>query len=122
MAQSVSVVNRYIANFGKSHWKAFKWILRYLKEAFNIVLTFNKGEGILVFGYVNSEYAGDFDRRRSITGYIFTLVGHFVSWKLTLQLIIALSIIEAKYMKATEAAKEAIWLKDLVAKLTLVQL
>jgi len=31
IAQVVGVVNRYMSNPGKEHWRAVKWILRYLK-------------------------------------------------------------------------------------------
>lgn len=31
IAQAISVVSRYMANPGKQHWDAVKWILRYLK-------------------------------------------------------------------------------------------
>ena len=31
LAQVLSVVSRYMANPGKEHWSAVKWILRYLK-------------------------------------------------------------------------------------------
>ena len=62
-------------NPGKRHWKAVKWILRYLKGAPNVGLTFRKSEGISILGNVDSNYAGDLDRKRSTTGYIFTLVG-----------------------------------------------
>ena len=119
IAQSVSVVSKYMANPGKRHWEAVKWILRYLKGAPDVGLTFRKSEGISILGYVDSDYAGDLDRRRSTTGYIFTLVGSAVSWKSTLQSIVALSTTEAEYMAATEAVK-AIWLKGLVAELSSV--
>ena len=122
IAQSVSVVSKYMANPGKRHWEAVKWILRYLKGAPDVGLTFRKSEGISILGYVDSDYAGDLDRRRSTTGYIFTLVGSAVSWKSTLQSIVALSTTEAEYMAATEAVKEAIWLKGLVAELSSAQL
>jgi len=123
IAQSVSVVSRYMSSPGKRHWEAVKWILRYLKGASGVGLTFRKsGGGISILGYVDSDYAGDLDRRRSTTGYIFTLVGSAVSWKSTLQSIVALSTTEAEYMAAAEAVKEAIWLKGLVAELSLVQL
>ena len=53
-------------------------------------------------------YAGDLDKRRSTTGYVFTLVGAPMSWKSTLQSTIALSITEAEYMSLTEVVKEAL--------------
>uniref|UniRef100_A0A3Q7IH42 Reverse transcriptase Ty1/copia-type domain-containing protein n=1 Tax=Solanum lycopersicum TaxID=4081 RepID=A0A3Q7IH42_SOLLC len=45
IAQSVSVVTRYMENPGKRHWKAIKWILRYFKGALDVGLTFRKSEG-----------------------------------------------------------------------------
>uniref|UniRef100_A0A3Q7IDN0 Reverse transcriptase Ty1/copia-type domain-containing protein n=1 Tax=Solanum lycopersicum TaxID=4081 RepID=A0A3Q7IDN0_SOLLC len=68
----------------------------------------------LVTGYFDSDYAGDVDTRRSMTGYVFTLGGSVVSWKATLQPTVTLSATEAEYMALTEAAKEGIWLKGLV--------
>uniref|UniRef100_A0A3Q7GMB0 Reverse transcriptase Ty1/copia-type domain-containing protein n=1 Tax=Solanum lycopersicum TaxID=4081 RepID=A0A3Q7GMB0_SOLLC len=68
----------------------------------------------LVTGYSDSDYAGDVDTRRSMTGYVFTLGGSVVSWKATLQPTVTLSTTEAEYMALTEAAKEGIWLKGLV--------
>ena len=81
----------------------------------------NKGscEGLL--GYVDSDYAGDLDRRRSLTGYLFMLNGCAVNWKATLQSVVALSTTEAEYTAATEAVKEALWLKGLVTELGLNQ-
>uniref|UniRef100_A0A3Q7ETH7 Reverse transcriptase Ty1/copia-type domain-containing protein n=1 Tax=Solanum lycopersicum TaxID=4081 RepID=A0A3Q7ETH7_SOLLC len=67
----------------------------------------------LVTGYSDSDYAGDVDTRRSMTGYVFTLGGSVVSWKATLQPTVTLSTTEAEYMALTEAAKEGIWLKGL---------
>jgi len=48
-----------------------------------------------VVGYVDSDYGGDLDRRRSLSGYIFTLYNNAISWKATLQSIVALSTTEA---------------------------
>ncbi|KAH9686822.1 hypothetical protein KPL70_014523 [Citrus sinensis] len=71
-------------------------------------------EGHKLVGYVDSDFAGDLDKRRSQTGFIFTLGGYTVNWKATLQNVVALSTIEAEYIEAAEAFKEAIWLKGMV--------
>ncbi|KAH9783019.1 TTF-type domain-containing protein [Citrus sinensis] len=71
-------------------------------------------------GYCDSDFAGDLDKRRSTTGYIFTLGGGPVSWKSILQSTIALSTTEAEYVAATEAVKEAIWLKGLLGDLGVI--
>lgn len=39
---------------------------------------------------------------------LFTLCGNCISWKSHLQFVVALSTIKAKYIVATETAKEAI--------------
>ncbi|XP_060210257.1 secreted RxLR effector protein 161-like [Lycium barbarum] len=121
-SQAVSVVSQFMSNPGKTHWEAIKWILRYLKGSSNVGLTFceMRSEGFSTLGYVDSDFAGDLDRRRSTTGYIFTLAGNVISWKATLQSIVALSTTEAEYMAAAAAVKEAIWLKGLVSELSRV--
>eukprot|EP00253_Pinus_taeda_P023901 PITA_23901 len=56
---------------------------------------------------------GDLDKRRSTSGYVFTLAGGAISWMSKLQNIVALSTTEAEYIAASHACKEAIWLKGL---------
>ena len=102
-------------NPGKEHWQAVKWILRYIQKTLDVGLIFKKDDmlGQHVVGYCDSDYAGDLDKRRSTTGYVFSLAKAAVSWKSTLQSTVALSTTEAEYMAITEAVKEAIWLQGL---------
>ena len=56
-------------------------------------LKFGKtGEGLV--GYVDSDFAADLDKRRSLTGYVFTLGGCAVSWRATLQSVVAQSTLK----------------------------
>ena len=71
--------------------------------------------------YVDSDYAGDLNKRRSTTRYLFTLSQAPVSWRSTLQATITLSTMEAEYMTMTEAMKEAIWLQGLLDDLRIDQ-
>ncbi|GKB27543.1 hypothetical protein Tco_0866944, partial [Tanacetum coccineum] len=77
----------------------------------------DRGNHVDVTGFVDSDYAKDPDKGRSITGYAFLVQGCVVSWKATLQHVLALSTTEAKYMALTEAVKEAIWLRGLLEEL-----
>ncbi|KAG8474407.1 hypothetical protein CXB51_033681 [Gossypium anomalum] len=54
-------------------------------------------------GYVDTDFAGDLDRRRSLIGYVFTIGSCAISWKATLQTTVFLSSTEVKYMAITEA-------------------
>ena len=118
-----SLVNRFMANPRKGHWEAVKWVLRYLKGTVSYGLLYKRGKpnsGCLV-GYCDLDFSGDLDKRRSLTGYCFTLYGNVVSWKAVLQLVVALSTTEAEFMALTEATKEAIWLKGLVEEFGIEQ-
>ena len=72
-----------------------------------------------IIGYSDSDFAGDLDRRRSLTVKNFTLLDCTFSWKATLQSIVDLSTTEAKYMAVTGTVKEVIWLGDLIEDLSL---
>ncbi|KAE8679209.1 Retrovirus-related Pol polyprotein from transposon TNT 1-94 [Hibiscus syriacus] len=116
IAQAVGVVSRYMANPGKEHWNTVKRILRYIKGISNVALCY-EGSNLLINGYVDSDYAGDLDKSKSTTGYVFKVAGGAVSWISKLQSIVATSTIEAEYVAATQASKEAIWLKMLLEEL-----
>ncbi|KAE8692332.1 hypothetical protein F3Y22_tig00110840pilonHSYRG00095 [Hibiscus syriacus] len=123
ISQAVGVVSRYMHDPGKEHWEAVKWILRYILNTVDVGLVFqqDKQDGQCVVGYCDSDYACDLDKRRSTTGYVFTFTKAPVSWKSTLQSIVALSTTEAEYMAVTEAVNEAIWLQGLFGELGMEQ-
>ncbi|KAH9803393.1 hypothetical protein KPL71_001741 [Citrus sinensis] len=117
LAHALSVVSRFMATPGKEHWKAVKWVLRYLKDTqwYGLVYGKSAGNDARLCGYVDSDFAGDLDRRRSLTGYLFFLDGCLINWKASLQYVVALSTTEVKYIDATEAVRESLWLRGLIA-------
>ncbi|XP_058010212.1 secreted RxLR effector protein 161-like [Hevea brasiliensis] len=60
-------------------------------------------------GYVDSNFAWDLNKKRSLTGYLFSLSGSAINWKATLEATVALSTTEAKYMALAEAVNEVLW-------------
>jgi hypothetical protein len=116
LSHAMSLVSRYMANLGKEHWNVVQWIFRYLCGTSKACLKFGRTGGGLV-GYVDSDYAADLDKRRSLTCYVSTVGGCAVSWKATLQDVPAQSTTEAEYMAINKACKEAVWLKGLFAEL-----
>ncbi|GAB4832444.1 hypothetical protein Ancab_040266 [Ancistrocladus abbreviatus] len=116
IAQAVGVVSQYMANLGREHWSAVKRILRYIKGTSNVALCYG-GSDLVVSGYVDSDYAGDFDGSKSTTRYVFTLASGAVSWISKLQSVVATSSTEAEYVAATQASKEAVWLKMVLEEL-----
>lgn len=49
-----------------------KWIIRYLNGTLNCGRVYgrSKGRNDRLWGYVDSDYASDLDRRRSLTSYV----------------------------------------------------
>ncbi|CAA7038049.1 unnamed protein product [Microthlaspi erraticum] len=117
VAYAIGLVSRFMSNPGNVHWTAIRWLLKYLKGMQDKKLVFTKGSDFRVEGFSDSDYAGDKDRRRSITGYVFRVGGNVVSWKSNLQQVVALSTTEAEYIALSEAVKEGIWLRGLVEEL-----
>ncbi|GJU59113.1 retrovirus-related pol polyprotein from transposon TNT 1-94 [Tanacetum coccineum] len=54
----------------------------------------DEGKHVDVDGFVDADYAKDPNKGRSITGYVFMVHGCVVSWKATLQHVVALSTTE----------------------------
>jgi len=116
----VRVVNRFMSNPSKAHWEAIKWILRYLRGTPEKCLYFNKGE-LKVQGYVDANFGGEVDHRRSTICYIFTVGTTVVSWMSQIQKIFSLSTIEVEYVVVTKASKELILLQGLLTELGFIQ-
>jgi len=115
LAHVVSQVSKYMSKPGRQHCEAVKWIFRYLRGTVGHDIVFgNQQSDPLVVGYVNSDYAGNLNNRRSTTGYVFTISEGPVFWKSTIQSIAALSTSEVEYMTVVKAAKDVLWLTRLV--------
>ena len=78
ITHAVGVVNRFMSRPGKQHWEAVKWILRYLKGSLDTCLCFT-GASLKLQGYVNADFAGNIDSRKSTTGFVFILGGTTIS-------------------------------------------
>ncbi|KAL3846133.1 hypothetical protein ACJIZ3_003536 [Penstemon smallii] len=104
IAQAVGAVSRYMANPDISRVPR---MLHYVMGDQTLL-----SEAMLI-----QIFAGDLDKSKSTTCYVFTLAGGAVSWVSKLQSIVAISTMEAEYVAATQASKEAIWLQMLLEEL-----
>ncbi|PKI70107.1 hypothetical protein CRG98_009570 [Punica granatum] len=77
-------------------------------------------EELVVRGYTDGSFQSDKNDSRSQSGYVFCLNGGAVSWKSSKQETVADSTIEAEYIAAFNAAKEAIWIKKFVTELAVM--
>src|SRR3954466_7854047 len=102
------------------HWTAVKNILKYLKSTKDMVLSYGGDEQLVVTSYTDASSNTDSDDSKSQSGYIFILNGAAVSWRSAKQSSIAKSSTESEYLAASEAAQEAIWVKEFITELGVV--
>jgi hypothetical protein len=112
---SITLLSQFMENPGPAHWIAIQHVFRYIQGTISLSLTFGHGEKGLS-GYSDSDWASQ-PHRHSIAGYVFTIDGTAVSWSSKKQPIVALSSTEAEYIALTHAAKEAVWLRNLLSEL-----
>ena len=124
IAHAVGLLSRFMSNPGKEHWTAVKRVFRYLRGTSDYGLCYQGRTGLEIMldirGFVDADWAGDLDQRRSTSGYVFSLFGGAVSWMSKRQSVVALSTTEAEYIAATHASKEAVWLQRLCSSMGLV--
>jgi len=110
LAFSVNKLACFSHNPGRAHWNALKYVLAYVKGTIDYGITYKGGGSLQPHGYVDLDYAGCRDTRRSTEGNIFMVAGGPVSWECKRQDTVALSIVEAKFMAFSKATTQALWL------------
>ena len=75
------------------------------------------GQDLIPLRYTDSDFQSNRDSRKSMSRSIFTLGGGASVWRSVKQSCIADSTMEAEYVAACEAAKEAIWLRKFLSDL-----
>jgi hypothetical protein len=124
LSRVASFLAQYNAAPTPKCWKAFKHALRYLRSSIDKGIEFyRKGDNeehgampsLSPIGYSDSDWAGPHNEaRKSTSGFIFSLSGGPISWKSTKQTCTALSTNEAEYVAASEAAREAAWIRNIL--------
>ena len=118
LAYSVGCLSRFNSNPGATHVAALKHVLRYLAGTTDYQLVYGSDQGapFHVYGYCDSDYAACVDDRRSVAGWVFMAAGGATSWQSQKQKSVALSTVEAEYMAACAACKEAVWQRATLAQ------
>ncbi|KAG8498489.1 hypothetical protein CXB51_004896 [Gossypium anomalum] len=120
VSYALSMMSRYQVDPGEGHWTTVKNILKYLRRTKDTFLIYRGEEELSVKSYTDASFQIDKDDSRSQSGFVFCLNDGAVSWKSSKQSTVADSTIEAEYIAASEAAKEAVWIKKFITKLGIV--
>jgi hypothetical protein len=95
-----------------SHVLALKRIFRYLKGTKEFGLWYPKGKDLSLIAYIDVDWAGCIDDRRSTNGAMFYLGECLVSWIRKKQSSLSLSTAEEKYIAATSFCTQVLWMKQ----------
>jgi hypothetical protein len=119
IATAVGVLSRFNNEPRKNHWKAVVKLFRYLCGTRKMGLVFDKNNSSGIIGFSDADWAADKEDRKSISGYVILLNGTAISWYSKKQSCAALSSTEAEFVAACEAAKEILWIKNLLNEMDL---
>ena len=108
---AVSATSRFMKNPNQSHMDAVNREYAFLKGRTDVGLYYKKSGNVELEGFVDSDWGGDTDTGKSTTGWVYTLAGSPVSWSSQRQQTVATSSTTAEYVAASDACKEALWLK-----------
>ena len=121
VSYALSMTSRFQQSPGIAHWTAVKNILRYLNRTKDMFLVFGGvEEELTVKCYTDASFQTDRDDSRSQSGFVFTLNGGAIYWKSSKQSVVADSTTESEYIAASDAAKEAAWMKKFITDLDVV--
>ena len=116
IAQAVSVVAQYATNFREIHCTAVKRIFKYLRGTNNFSMCYSyvpTGNHVLL-AYIDADYAGDLNDRKSRSGSILFLNDGPVLWLSRKQPCTATSTTESEYVAASLTSKEIVWARQLL--------
>ena len=63
-----------------NHWIAAKRVLRYVRGTLDYGLLYTRSSDPTLSGYIDSDWAGSVDDRKSTTGYVFSLGSGAITW------------------------------------------
>ena len=110
----VNLLSQFQSNPGVKHWNCLLKLLGFLSYTKNYKLELSRARNLNLECYSDSDFAANRDDRVSIGGYILFLDGTPISWRTFKQKCISLSTMEAEYVTLTEAAKELVWVKNVL--------
>ncbi|XP_026442778.1 uncharacterized protein LOC113342441 [Papaver somniferum] len=99
------------------HFLLVKRILRYLKGTIGLGLTLRKGDLSSVKAYIDSDWAGCPDTRRSTSDYAVFIGSSLICWSSKKQPTVSRSSAEAEYKRLSAAASELEWLSNVFKEL-----
>eukprot|EP00253_Pinus_taeda_P018807 PITA_18807 len=114
---AVSLISIFMERSKETHWQEAKRILRYVNGTKGFGILYSSSKSFVLTGYIDSDWAGSVDDRKSTSGYVFHMGSGAISWASKKKPVVFLSTAEAEYVAATAAACQAMWLRRVLRDL-----
>jgi len=119
LSNSISKLSEVMDGANKNHMKMLKRVIMFVINTQNRKLILKPNKDVTkweVKGYSDSDFAGDTDGRKSISGYVIYFQQCPISWRSKNQKSVSLSLTEAEYkaveyMAVSEVATEILFIK-----------
>ena len=121
IAFSVGVCSRFQSNPKVSHLNVVKRIIKYVSGTCDYRLFYCKESNLSLAGFSDSDWAGNTDDRKSITGGFFYVGANLVAWMSKKQNSVSLSTAKAKYIAAGSCCSQLLWMKKLLSNYGITQ-
>lgn len=115
---ATSFLSRYLDKPTEQLWTAAKRILRYLKNTLDKKMCYEKGGRSEIYAYSDSDWAGDKQDRKSVSGGAIFHGCNLISWYSKKQGCVALSTAEAEYLASAMIGAEVLYLRGVVHDFT----
>ena len=106
----VSLISRFMDSPKTSHWQAGKRIMRYIARNMNHGILYSTSDDFQLVGYIDSDFVGDIEDRRSTSRYAFQLKAGVVAWALKKQPVVTISSTESEYVAGTIITCQVVWM------------
>ena len=85
------------------------------------MLCYQGKKDLRLIGYSDTDWGGDIDQSKSISGYVFLLNDNTILWSSKKQSYVALSTMEAEYVACSAATQDLVWLRSFLQHLEIVK-
>ncbi len=111
-----SELSKYVQCPQPDHMLATQHVLRYLRGTYELGIRYHRDDfhPDQLWGWVDADWEGDTETRRSHTGYVLMLNGGPISWKSRRQDLVTLYTSEAEYMAVSLCGQEVVYIRAIL--------
>ena len=114
LANAVRELSKVMDGANEGHMKALLRVIKFVEVTKNYKLIFERDDSDgawKMIAFSDSDYSGDSEDRRSVSGYVIYINGCAVAWRSKGQKSVSLSSTEAEYKAVSEVVTEILFIK-----------